>query len=544
MWWKKPSFILLALLFLALAGLLVINADSRGFVLTFSILLFGFTSSVLKEGELKIASLAFLLGLAVLNLLLYGLNLGIDFAGGIRVPLVVERPLTGPEMQELVDAIKGRVSSLGLTQVKVMPVGDQEVYIEVPATDETTIDKIEQLVTQQGVFKAVVDGQVVLEGKDILTDTIAPRVIGEGRWAVSFTITGKAAEEFAKKVKGKANYPLYMFLDRPENAVVILSRDALLQRYNDYDPADVLLALKDPLKGSSIEVIFLEDINGSNLSLTNKTIITSQEIANALRLNDSNVKIVSDDELYPILVGIPGSDVTVDRWDAVGLLSSPRLSEGITTGVINLNYQISGSAKDNAEAEERAKFIASILKGGVLPAKLYIGSKTFVPAPLGEKFFSYSMIALLTALVAVSLFVAIRYRNLVLTAPILAITIAELIILTSTIGSFTLDLAAMAGVIAAIGVSIDAQIVITDELLSKEGTKEEKLQKAFNIVNNSATVAILAMLPLFFSSLVEIIGFATVAILGALLGVLISRPSYAVIAERLMEHVRGGNKGS
>ncbi len=529
MWWKSNAFIVLALIFLAFLALLLTNPSARGFVLTMSILIFGFASSTLKKGELKIASLVFLFLLALINLAVYGLNLGIDFAGGVRVPLVVEKPLPPAQMQELVDAIKGRVSSLGLTQVKVIPVGEQEVYIEVPAANEEVIDKIEKLVTQQGVFQAVVDGQVVLEGKDILTDTIAPRVYGEGKWAVSFTITGKAAEDFAKAVKGKANYPLYMFLDRPENAVVILSREKLFTLYPDYDPADLLIALQDPLQGSSISLLFVEDLNGS-FGGGNATIITSPEIAERLGLE--NATLLDEDKLYPHVVGSPP---LVDRWDAIGLLSAPTLSAGITNGVVNLNYQISGFAETPQEAEERAKFIASILKGGVLPAKLYIGSKTFIPAPLGEKFFLYSMIALLVALFAVSAFVALRYRKMKLIAPILAITVAELIILTSTIGSFTLDLAAMAGIIAAIGVSIDAQIVITDELLSKEGTKEEKLRKAFEIVNNSATVAILAMLPLFFSSLVEIIGFATVAILGALLGVLISRPSYAVIAERLIE---------
>jgi len=44
------------------------------------------------------------------------------------------------------------------------------------------------------------------------------------------------------------------------------------------------------------------------------------------------------------------------------------------------------------------------------------------------------------------------------------------------------------------------------------------------------------MLPLLFlSGLVEIIGFATATVLGSLLGLFISRPAYAVIAEHLFE---------
>jgi preprotein translocase subunit SecD len=39
------------------------------------------------------------------------------------------------------------------------------------------------------------------------------------------------------------------------------------------------------------------------------------------------------------------------------------------------------------------------------------------------------------------------------------------------------------------------------------------------------------MVPLLFSGMVEIIGFAISTILGALLGLLISRPAYAAIIE-------------
>ena len=127
--------------------------------------------------------------------------------------------------------------------------------------------------------------------------------------------------------------------------------------------------------------------------------------------------------------------------------------------------------------------------------------------------------------------VSLRYRKVSILLPIIAISVSEMVILLSVIGSFTIDLAGMAGIIAAIGVGVDAQIAITDELLKKEGTKDEKLAKAFEIVTTTVTVAVFAMVPLLFSGMVEIIGFAISTILGALLGLLISRPAYAAIIE-------------
>jgi preprotein translocase subunit SecD len=94
----------------------------------------------------------------------------------------------------------------------------------------------------------------------------------------------------------------------------------------------------------------------------------------------------------------------------------------------------------------------------------------------------------------------------------------------------------MAGIIAAIGVGVDAQIVITDELLKKtSGTQQERLENAFGIITTNVTVAIFAMVPLLFSGMVEIIGFAISTILGALLGLLISRPSYAALVQNISE---------
>ena len=94
--------------------------------------------------------------------------------------------------------------------------------------------------------------------------------------------------------------------------------------------------------------------------------------------------------------------------------------------------------------------------------------------------------------------------------------------------------AAGTGMLAAIGVSVDAQIVVTDELLKKEEETRKRMEKAFGIITTSVMVAVVAMLPLLLlSGLVEIIGFATATILGSLLGLFITRPAYGAIAERL-----------
>jgi preprotein translocase subunit SecD len=77
--------------------------------------------------------------------------------------------------------------------------------------------------------------------------------------------------------------------------------------------------------------------------------------------------------------------------------------------------------------------------------------------------------------------------------------------------------------IAVIGTGVDAQIIISDEVLNKthaDMTMKSRLGNAFYIVWADAILLIIAMLPLFFStSLVSVIGFSESTIIGALLGV-------------------------
>jgi len=83
---------------------------------------------------------------------------------------------------------------------------------------------------------------------------------------------------------------------------------------------------------------------------------------------------------------------------------------------------------------------------------------------------------------------------------------------------------------------VDAQIIITDEMLSKKRettSAKTLLNNAFYIVWADAIMLVIAMLPLFFStSLVSVIGFSESTIIGALLGVMITRPAYSAIISR------------
>jgi Preprotein translocase subunit SecD len=100
----------------------------------------------------------------------------------------------------------------------------------------------------------------------------------------------------------------------------------------------------------------------------------------------------------------------------------------------------------------------------------------------------------------------------------------------------TIDLAAVAGMIAVVGTGVDAQIIITDEVLIKRtagSSTKLLLGNAFYIVWADAALLVVAMLPLLFStSLVSIIGFSESTIIGALMGIFITRPAYGALISK------------
>jgi len=523
-----------------------------------SLLLIAIASSFLHKDSLRVAALLAIVVLSLFSIWSNGVKFGIDFSGGVRIPILLERSVDTVTMEEMVSTIKTRAAAFGLTEVKVRPVGDTEIYVELPQSNPQLVKDVENILSAQGVYTGIVDGKAAIKGEEIYTGSISriPSQYLQGAdWGVGFTVTQAGAKNFATVAKGKANYPLYMYLDRPENAVIIISEKTLLAA-SKKQTAPLSKARALDLAASALKLdgddiaVYLEEDLAKNFSITPKNNKTKAIVANGssllAQLNASGFIVVEKtaDELTPEFIvssSSPASDAVV-LWNAVGLMSAPRLVPSVTEGIPNFAYTINGPASGSSQQErtldalKKERDLESLLKGGALPVHISIGSKTIVPAPLGEEFLRLSLIGVVFALFAVSLMVALRYMNPKIVLPMIFISLAEIIVMIAIIGSFTIDLSAMAGILAAIGVSVDAQIVVTDELLKKEEDTRKRMEKAFSIITTSVTVAVVAMLPLLLmSGLVEIIGFATSTVLGSLLGLFISRPAYGAIAERMFE---------
>ncbi|KLK87694.1 preprotein translocase subunit SecD [Methanoculleus sediminis] len=175
------------------------------------------------------------------------------------------------------------------------------------------------------------------------------------------------------------------------------------------------------------------------------------------------------------------------------------------------------------------------LRAGALPVKVDIVGSGSVPAALGEQFKTTVALAGLLALLAVAVVVYYRYREPSIVIPMVAINLAEIIILLG-IARFIiqLDLATIAGLIAVVGTGIDQLVIITDEVLHEGRVPSPNLYmkrygRALGIIAIAAATVFIAMLPLALMDLSTLRGFAIITILGVLIGILVTRPAYGKI---------------
>ena len=113
-----------------------------------------------------------------------------------------------------------------------------------------------------------------------------------------------------------------------------------------------------------------------------------------------------------------------------------------------------------------------------------------------------------------------------------------LILAFAALVGWNLDIAAIAGILAAIGTGVDDQIVIIDEAV--HGRKEdinskERLKRAFFIIFAAYAATVAAMIPLWNAGAGLLRGFALTTIAGVTIGVFLTRPAFASVIEHLEE---------
>ena len=199
-----------------------------------------------------------------------------------------------------------------------------------------------------------------------------------------------------------------------------------------------------------------------------------------------------------------------------------------------------GATEDEAliNANLNMKKLQTVMITGALPTSLEIVKMDSISPSLGSTFEKNAILTAILAILAVTVVIFIRYRKLKIALPMAIISSSEALIILGflTLIRYNLDLAAIAGIIAAVGTGVDDQIIITDEVRSKESVNwKERYKRAFFIIITAYLTTVLAMVPLWLAGVGLLKGFAIATIAGVTIGVFITRPAYASIIKVLFK---------
>jgi len=208
------------------------------------------------------------------------------------------------------------------------------------------------------------------------------------------------------------------------------------------------------------------------------------------------------------------------------------------------DIQISGSGAGSTIEEARfntlknMKRLQTILKTGSLPFQITVIKMDTISPVLGKEFLNNAIFVGLLALAGVAVVIFLRYRKIKIILPLVFTLASELILILgfAALFNWNLDLAAIAGIIIAIGTGVDHLIVITDETLKGEVIYDwkRKIKNAMFIIFGAFLTTCAGMIPLWFAGAGILRGFAFTTIVGLIFGVFIARPAYAAIIEILL----------
>ncbi|MFH1404447.1 MAG: hypothetical protein ABIH11_09285 [Candidatus Altiarchaeota archaeon] len=489
-----------------------------------------------------------------------GIDYGLDFAGGIELQLQLEKPLRQDIMAVERGILENRLNSMGLKDIPIRSWGDQYILIQIAGASPEEVQHIENILKQQARFEERIDGELAVLGDEITVDlgpsgTELYPVQNGFTWAVRVRHDKEGACRFGKVGDGKRGRPVDIFVDRPVNTTIIVPTVVygILDNLSSSQDSDRIFygdsALNLLVNRSRIPVIAYSNDRQALKEL------------NSLKIDGfDNVLLAGDDEELPEglrnkleengfnTVRVEKGNISYGEWimGLTGLKSSPKLNFE-TKGECIYNAEITGSDFTLEEARKSIQTNQILLTSGNLPAKAIVGSKSTTPPTLGMQFLKYSFMIGVIALLTVGVVIYLRYRRLSVSIPIILTDVSEVVIVLglASILNWSIDLPSVAGIIAAVGTGVNDQIVITDETMMKKrhGSSKkreivnvsEQIRRAFFVIFTAAATIIAAMLPILSIGAGMLKGFAFTTIMGVLVGILITRPGYAVVLRHVLE---------
>jgi preprotein translocase subunit SecD len=443
-------------------------------------------------------------------------KLALDLQGGTQVilsPLVLDGEAVTPEqLDQAVSIIRQRVDASGVSESQVITQGDRNIIVSIPGVpDENTLALIKAsaklefravLVTSSGAASSAVDESgTTVEGE---------------------TTDGEAATEETTPEAAAPNVPTATPTDPSDLNWVSLE----LQK--QFDALDCSTSFREPgqvddptiplitcdVSGTQKFILGPVEVEGANISDASNGTVQSSTGASTntwavnLDFNETGSQAFADvtQRLFPLSAPRNQFAITLDGY----VITAPATQAVITGG----SAQITGNFD-----RDSSKVLADQLKYGSLPIGFEVESQENISASLGSEQLTNGLIAGLIGLVLVVIYSAFQYRGLAIVTIgsliVAAILVYLFIAVLSWRQGYRLSLAGVAGLIVAIGITVDSFIVyferVRDEIRegrTLEVAVENAWTRAIRTILASDGVSFTAALTLFLLTVGNVRGFA------------------------------------
>ena len=450
------------------------------------------------------------------------LQFGIDLVGGTRVLLKPKGNVTDAIVQQITATLETRINVFGLKEAKFQAIkdvtGNNYIQIEMAGGSK---EEVENLLAKQGKFEGKISKIIIFENNTSVLHLENNYTVNLNNGGIE--IAGNVLKENQTSELENIDFQILNVTDK--NVTLMFTV------FTGYDIQSVCLQDQPGICVSRI-------VSQNDGWQFNFQVFVSQESAEKFAKITKDMKVITEPNL-----GTKYLEGKLYLFLDEKLITELSISSELK-GQTYTSPAITGFRNTRSEALKEQLMLKSILQSGALPTSLETIRIDQISPALGKEFFEAIIIAALVASLTVSIVLYIRYRSLKILIPNMLWIIFELILTlgAASLIQWTLDLASIAGIIAAIGTGTNDQIMIIDEII-EGGTSEEKklynlkqrIKKAFFFVFSAAAIIIASVLPMMFIGVGAMKGFAVTTLLGVFIGIVITRPAFAIVAEKVLE---------
>ena len=447
--------------------------------------------------------------------------LGLDLQGGASVVLEPTRPASDEDLDKAVEIIRNRVDGLGVVEPEISTQGGN-ILVQLPGVQDQqrAIDLVGQ--TAELRFRPVL-GAINESGYQAAVEAAAEAAAVGGE-----DDEGAADREAAAGIEAQ-------FALTPDAAADSV---AVLAQYDDERNVTVRYLLGPTgVTGDGLESAesLFEGLTGWYVAPVFKSGATGIDLFNGM-----------SQECFWRAETCPTQRVAIEMDNEV--VSAPFIqSDAATfTPFERDRITITGSFTQS-EAED----LALVLDYGALPVELEAQQSRIVSASLGTDALDAGVVAGIIGLIGVSLYLLFYYRLLGLIAIMsLAVSGALLWTIISWLGEsrgLALTLAGVTGLIVAIGVSVDSNVVYFEHL--KEDVRSGRTVRsavdrafpiAFSTIVKADVASLIAAAVLYFLTVGQVRGFALYLGVATILD-LVATYFFMGPAIRILAHASGPN---